>query len=410
MKLYTLIATLALVLGVQAAPGGKKTGDAIPNQFIIRLKPGVDQAAFTRALKAEVATENAREGVSIQSTVAHEYNLSSSFKGYAGTFSPGLAKRLKSHPKVAAVEPDTWVSISEYQQSPPSWGLSRISSRPLDVSGDHWYLSNAGEGVDVYVIDTGVMVEHKEFEGRASWGYACRGCSQQDKNGHGTHVAGTVAGVTTGAAKKASVIAVRVFNEDGTGQNSEVIAGINWVAKKANETGRRSIANLSLGGGFHQASNDAASALAASGVLVVVSGGNDNVDACGVSPASAAGVMAVGSTTKTDSRSSFSNFGRCLDIFAPGSDIYSAWNNGGYKTISGTSMASPMVAGIAAVRWGLKKDMSSTQIFDLVINDATTDKLTSIGAGSPNRLAYLGYYAGVDRRPIVIDPPSPGLE
>ncbi|KAI9175845.1 hypothetical protein H9P43_006223 [Blastocladiella emersonii ATCC 22665] len=389
MKIATLLAALALVVGVQAAPGGKKAGDVIPNQFIVRLKPDVDQAAFTKALKAEVATENAREGVAVQSKVDHEFAVSAAFKGYAGTFSAGLAKRLKEHPKVAAVEQDTWVAISGVQQSPPSWGLARISQRDLNLRGAPFvYPDAAGSGVNAYIIDTGVTVNHREFGGRASWGYVCSGCSQRDGQGHGTHVAGTVAGATTGVAKRANVIAVKVLGDDGFGSNSEIINGVSWVAQHARQTGRRSVANLSLGGGFSQATNDAVSALAASGVFVGVAAGNESQDACNVSPASAAGAVCVAASTSNDARASFSNYGQCVDIIAPGQDIYSAWNNGGYNTISGTSMATPMVVGAAAATWSANPSLSKDGLVAKLLNDATPNKIYDVN-GSPNRLLYL---------------------
>lgn len=234
-------------------------------------------------------------------------------------------------------------------QGGATWGLDRIDQRDLPLNSNYHY-DYDGSGVTAFVIDTGVRNTHNEFGGRASSGYDFidNDNDSSDCNGHGTHVAGTIGGSTYGVAKNVNIVGVRVLNCSGSGTNSGVISGINWVKNNAQGP---SVANMSLGGGASQALDDAVNAAVAAGISFVVAAGNDNSNACNYSPARAANAVTVGSTTSTDSRSSFSNYGTCLDIYAPGSSITSAWynSNSATNTISGTSMASPHVAGVAAL-------------------------------------------------------------
>jgi cerevisin len=280
-----------------------------------------------------------------------------------------LLEKIKSSPIVDFVEEDQIVKTRDLEKNAP-WGLARVSHRQHpEESEKHLYSfkSNSGQGVVVYIVDTGVNIHHEEFQGRAVWGKTIpQNDVDQDGNGHGTHVAGTVAGKTFGVAKKAQIVAVKVLGSNGSGTMSDVVRGIEYVAqahnerveserslaKKENRKPKRvlSAANMSLGGGKSRALDMAVNAVVDAGVHFAVAAGNDNKDACGYSPASANKAITVGATTIKDSRAWFSNWGKCVDIFAPGHEIKSAWIGGNKETniISGTSMASPHIAGVIA--------------------------------------------------------------
>ncbi|KAI9175415.1 hypothetical protein H9P43_006776 [Blastocladiella emersonii ATCC 22665] len=396
MQIKALIAALALVLATasstEAAPNnGVRAPVSLKDRYIITLKRDTDFKTFSRALKAEVAAENARESSNggVVSKIDHEFQISGDFKGYAGTFAPSLIKRLQAHGKVAAVEADATVYATAVQSPAGSWGLTRISQRDLNLSAGYEYPDRAGEGATAYVIDTGVLVSHSEFEGRASFGFkADASWSDGDGNGHGTHVAGTIASKRFGVAKAASIVAVKVLGDDGSGTNSGVIAGINWVAAQARDAGRTVVANMSLGGGKSAAMNAAIKSLVESGVVAVVAAGNESQDACNVSPSSEPSAVTVASSNKADALSSFSNYGECVDIIAPGSSITSTWNNGGTSTISGTSMASPHVAGAASLILGDNPEFSVDEVVAQLVGNATPNKIKGT-KNSVNKLLYV---------------------
>ncbi|MEE8446968.1 MAG: S8 family serine peptidase [Gemmatimonadota bacterium] len=314
-------------------------------------------------------------------------------KGFAATLPTQAIEGIRNNPNVAYVEADGVVveDAITSSQSPATWGLDRIDQPILPLDNAYNYNFD-GTGVTAYIIDTGIRTTHNEFGssgGRASEGFdAIDGVLDgQDCRGHGTHVAGTVGGSTYGVAKNVTLVAVRVLNCQGSGSYSQVIAGIDWVT---NNHVAPAVANMSLGGGFSTSLNDAVNGSVAAGVTYAVSAGNDNRDACTKSPASAADALTVGSTTSSDSRSSFSNFGTCVDIFAPGSSITSAYktNDDATATFSGTSMSSPHVAGAAALRLEQCPGEAPGDVASAITGAATAGVISNTGPGSPDLLLY----------------------
>src|ERR1044072_8962868 len=307
------------------------------------------------------------------------------FNGYAAEMTETEAEALSLDPRVAFVEEDGVMTI-DTTQSGATWGLDRIDQRDRPLNGTYVY-NHTGSGVRAYIIDTGIRTTHTQFGGRASAVFDAFGGNGQDCNGHGTHVAGTVGGSTYGVAKSVMLRAVRVLDCSGSGPTSGVIAGVDWVT---NNHISPAVANMSLGGGASSALDTAVNNLANSGVPIAVAAGNSSTDACTQSPARAANAITVGSTTTSDARSSFSNFGTCLDIFAPGSGILSSWfsSDTATATLSGTSMASPHVAGVAALYKQFSPGASAATTRNAIVNNATTNKVTNAGTGSPNRLLY----------------------
>ena len=327
------------------------------------------------------------------------------------------ADQLRSEPNVLSVELDQPMFALDTQTSPPSWGLDRIDQRALPLSSS-FTASAYGAGVEVYIVDTGVFASHTDFSGRLRSGFSAinDGRGSNDCNGHGTHVAGTAAGTSYGVAKAASIIPVRVLDCAGSGTNTGVIAGLDWII--ANHTaGVPAVANMSLGGGASFALDTAVQNAINDGVVMAVAAGNSNSNACNSSPARAANAITVGATgaynagETTDHRSGYSNFGSCLDIFAPGTSITSAWINSStaINTISGTSMASPHVAGVAAVLMGLNPTSNPSDITAMLLTNATQNVVLSAGTGSPNLLLYLdpSLGAGVVQPPAATAPSAP---
>jgi len=268
-----------------------------------------------------------------------------------------------------------------------------VSEKDLKIDGHYAYEALSGEGVDAYIVDTGIYTEHSDFEGRAEWGTDTvdTPSPKTDGNGHGTHVAGTVISKTYGLAKKAHAIAVKVLGASGSGTNAGVIAGVDWVTSHhgAKKNGRPSVANMSLGGGYSAALNKAVDAAVESGVAFAVAAGNENQDACNVSPASASKPLTVAASTNVDGRSYFSNWGKCAHIFAPGSDITSTWIGGktATNTISGTSMASPHVCGVLARYRAAHPNASAQEAQEFVVESATADKIKDVKT-TANKLLY----------------------
>ncbi|MER7479835.1 S8 family peptidase [Streptomyces sp. NPDC126510] len=385
----TSLATAALVGGLttlpaQAAPAEGRvlaadSPTAIKDSYLVTLKKGAGLKASSAAGKGLVK----EYGGSVDKTFGKALN------GYSATLSATEARRLAADPAVASVEQNQRVTLAATQTNAP-WGLDRIDQASLPLSGTYTYPDSAGSGVTVYVIDTGVRITHQQISGRASYGYdAVDGdTNAADGNGHGTHVATTIAGSTYGVAKKAKIVGVRVLNNSGSGTTAGVIAGIDWVTR--NHSGP-SVANMSLGGGASATLDTAVRNSIASGVTYAVAAGNSSTSASSSSPARVAEAITVGATTSTDAKASYSNYGSALDIFAPGSSITAGWHTGdtATNTISGTSMATPHVAGAAAVYLAGHTSSTPAQVATALVNGAVTGKVTSAGSGSPNRLLQI---------------------
>lgn len=354
--------------------------DVIPGQYIVVLE---DRVAAPGTPVAQSAVRNAAARFGQMGGVAVTHTYQNALSGFAAELSDAALAQVKADPQVAFVEPDRRVHAIATQNN-ATWGLDRVDQRS-GLDGSYEYTAT-GSGVTAYIIDTGVRTSHSDFGGRASPGYDAFGGNAQDQNGHGTHVAGTVGGSTYGVAKGVNLVAVKVLDADGSGSNSGVIAGVDWVAANANGP---SVANMSLGGGASGALDNAVQNAIGSGVTFVVAAGNDDTDACSKSPARVDGALTTGSTTSSDARSSFSNYGSCVDIFAPGSSITSAWftSNNAINTISGTSMAAPHVAGAAALYLQGTPGASPAQVFSGVTSTATQGAVSDVN-GSPNLLLY----------------------
>jgi subtilisin family serine protease len=385
----TTLATAALLGGLtalpaQAAPAVGKvlaadSPTAVKDSYIVTLKKSAGLKAASSAGKDLVE----EYGGTVKRT------FKSALNGYAAQLSATEAKRLAADPAIASVEQNQVLTVDATQSNAP-WGLDRSDQASLPLSGTYTYPDSAGSGVTAYVIDTGVRISHSQFGGRAVNGYdAVDGDNvAQDGNGHGTHVASTIAGSTYGIAKSAKIVAVRVLNNAGSGTTAGVVAGIDWVT--ANHSGP-SVANMSLGGGASTALDTAVANSIAGGVTYAVAAGNSSANASSYSPARVASAITVGATTSTDARASYSNYGSVLDIFAPGSSITAGWytSDTATNTISGTSMATPHVAGAAAVYLAGHPSATPAQVASALTAGAVTGKVTGPGTGSPNRLLQI---------------------
>ncbi|HEX9935848.1 MAG TPA: S8 family serine peptidase [Longimicrobium sp.] len=298
--------------------------------------------------------------------------------GFSASLNQGQLNALQHNPNVAYIEQDQEVSVTT-TQSGATWGIDRIDQRSRPLSGTYTYTSTASN-VTAYIIDTGIQPDHPQFGGRAQAVYGGTDC-----NGHGTHVAGTIGSTTYGIAKSVRLRGVRVLGCSGSGTISGIIAGVDWV--RANAV-KPAVANMSLGGGASSSLNTAVTNLANSGVFVAVAAGNENQNACNVSPASASAALTVAASTSTDARATYSNYGSCVDIYAPGSSVTSTWINSGTRTIDGTSMASPHAAGVAALYKGTYGEASSSTIHSWIVNNSTAGVITGNPTGTPNRLLF----------------------
>ncbi|RMJ25415.1 serine protease [Aspergillus sp. HF37] len=359
-------------------------------------------------------------GESIFGGLKDTFNVADSLLGYSGHFNEDVIEQVRRHPDVDFVEKDSEVhTMGDHavEKSAP-WGLARISHRDslsFGTFNKYLYAEDGGDGVDVYVIDTGANTDHVDFEGRAHWGKTIpQNDEDVDGNGHGTHCSGTIGGKKYGVAKKANIYAVKVLRSNGSGTMSDVVMGVEWAAKAHSQKAgdakngkgkgksfKGSVANMSLGGGKSKTLDMAVDAAVDAGMHFSVAAGNDNADACSYSPASSEKAVTVGASTLADERAYFSNFGKCTDVFAPGLNILSTWIGSKYavNTISGTSMASPHIAGLLAYLLSLQPSKGSSFSVPAVtpkklkadlIRIATRDTLTDMPEDTPNLLAWNG--------------------
>ncbi|HZN95930.1 MAG TPA: S8 family serine peptidase, partial [Myxococcales bacterium] len=362
------------------SPKFLRAKEPVLNQYIVVLQDGAD----VRSISGEHVRARGGE---VGPTFHH------ALRGYVLRAPEAAARAISEDPRVKYVEEDGVVRLNATQTG-ATWGIDRIDQRALPLDSTYTY-NAAGAGVTAYIIDTGIRITHAEIAGRASHGFTSinDGNGSNDCNGHGTHVSGTVGGSTYGVAKAVNLVAVRVLDCGGSGSFAGVVQGIDWVT--ANRT-LPAVANMSLGGGASQSVDDAVTASVNSGVVYAIAAGNDGLDACNYSPARTPSALTVGSTTSTDARSSFSNTGTCVDIFAPGSSVTSAWNTSdtATNTISGTSMATPHVCGGAALYLSVNPTASPAQVEAALEANATPDAVTSPGTGSPNLLLYTAFIGG----------------
>lgn len=372
--------------GVAAASGngteargtivGAGQADAIEGQYIVALKGSPSISGESRSEVTAQAGDLVKEhGGKITSV------YSAAFRGFAVRADEAQAKRIAGSADVRYVQTNNTVKAVGSQPSPPSWGLDAV-----DGKQDSTYnYPNEGEGVTAYVVDTGTDLRHSNFEGRATSGYDFidNDPDASDCHGHGTHVAGTIGSKDYGVAKKVKLVAVRVLNCQGSGSTEQIVGGMDWVAKNA---AKPAVANMSLAGGPDQAMDDSVQGAINAGVPTAIAAGNDSgKDACGVSPARLPDAITLGSTDKSGSRSSFSNIGRCLDLFAPGGSITSTAKGGGSTVMSGTSMATPHTAGAAALFLSSNKSATPRQVRDALVDHADSGVVGNPGSGSPNK-------------------------
>ncbi len=389
VRFVRTVATALLVTAATAAftavPAAAQDGQilavgtqrVVPDSYLVILKSNVDaDATQSQLLKL------------FGGTSGHTYRAA--LKGFELNASEAVAKKIAAHPAVDFVQQNGIYTIQDTQTPVPSWGLDRIDQADLPLNNSYTY-PNTASNVKIYVIDTGIRITHTDFGGRAVWGTNAVDTNNTDCHGHGTHVAGTSGGTSYGVAKAAALVAVKVLNCQGSGTTAQVVAGINWVTTD-HAAGAAAVANMSLGGGVDTAIDNAVANSISDGVTYAIAAGNSNANACNFSPARVPAAITLGASESNDARASYSNFGTCLDLFSPGSGITSAWatSDTATNTISGTSMASPHAAGAAALILSANPTWTPQQVRDSMVANATPNKVTSPGTGSPNLLLKVG--------------------
>jgi subtilisin family serine protease len=397
-RVFSLLAATMVVAACQDSPvpTAAPTQDLAP---VLSMAPqrGALADRYIVVFKSSVSDVDGEIDRAVRGLGAQvHYRYHSALKGFAATLPGEALQGISRNPNVAYVEADGEVSVVDYQSNPPSWGLDRIDQR--SGTDKIYSYGNTGSGAHVYIIDTGTNPNHVEFSGRVAvddgYDFVDGDDDPMDCHGHGTHVAGTVGGTNTGVAKRVQMVAVRVLDCNGSGSYAGVIAGIDWVTKNHKSP---AVANMSLGGGKSTSINDAVKGSVSAGVVYAVAAGNESSDACRKSPASAPEAITVGATTSSDNRASYSNYGSCLDIFAPGSSIYSSVYsstnplNNTYATWNGTSMATPHVAGVAALYLTEHPNDEPAQVAAALTGNATAGVVGSAGRNSPNLLLYSGF-------------------
>lgn len=359
--------------------GPMGSADVVPGAFIVVFNPGV---ADPPGLAKQLASENG-------GTLRFAY--AAALKGFAADLPEQAVEALKNNPNVAYIEPDQVIRVSGTELAPPApWGLDRVDQRTLPLAGSYNW-GATGAGVTIYGIDTGILSTHIEFAGRLLSGadFVRGKWTTEDCNGHGTHTAGTFGGTTYGVAKGVEIVPVRVLDCNGSGTWSAVIAGIDWVTANRQLP---AVANMSLGGGYNQAVNDAVEGSIASGVTYTIAGGNSSWDACNISPASAPDAITLAASDSLDQQAVFSNYGTCIDLYAPGVRVKSAFIGSDTATRygSGTSMAAPHAAGAAALYLETHPTAAPVEVAAALVGAATQGLITKLGAGSPNLLLFTG--------------------
>ncbi|KAG6296147.1 Cuticle-degrading protease [Claviceps purpurea] len=386
MQLSILLALLPAIL---AAPAVETRGqpapllapqglDIVADKYIVKFKDGISSLAVDETLSVLQAKA--------------DFVYKHAFNGFAGHLTKDELKTLRDRPDVEYVEKDALMHINAFVTQPGApWGLGRISHRAKGNS-NYRFDNSAGAGTCAYIIDTGIEAGHPQFEGRATFLKSFVSGQNADGNGHGTHCAGTIGSKTYGVAKKVKLYGVKVLNDAGSGPYSAIIAGMDYVAQDARTRAcpKGAIASMSLGGAKSTAVNQAAAALVRSGVFLAVAAGNNNRDAANTSPASEVTACTVGATDINDNRSTFSNYGPVVDIFAPGTDILSTWLGGTTRSISGTSMATPHIAGLAAYLFALEGRSNPVALCKRMQSLSTKNVIRNVPAGTVNYLAYNG--------------------
>ncbi|EAU82213.1 serine protease [Coprinopsis cinerea okayama7 len=393
MKFFSVLAAgLAVIMAVPTlaapapapAPPGRRLKSierfqgATTGKYIVKFKKGASRRNYLNKLKLKASAD---------------WDI---LNGFAADLDEAALEELRASDDVEYVAEDGIMHAFVTQTNAP-WGLQRItqpgrlaSQSTSSANYNFTYDASAGAGVDIYVVDTGVQTSHSDFGGRARWGVSYVSEST-DGNGHGTHCAGTAAGTRFGVAKRANIIAVQVLNRSGSGATSGIVSGLQWVLNQARASGRPSVVSMSLGGGASTATDNAVAQLTAAGIHVVVAAGNSNVNAANTSPARAPSAITVAASTIADAKASYSNYGAVIDVWAPGSNILSAWigSNTATNNISGTSMATPHVAGVVAYLIGRDGNISPAAMATKIKNLAVKNVLSGVPSGTTNALLQI---------------------